>query len=60
MLAGLKAIVEGAGAQQQPRAFVNIMFHAALADLIMTRGARYFLTPKGRAFINGDEWSDVT
>lgn len=60
MLLGLRALKEGAAAQQQPRAFVNIMFEAALRDFIMTRGARYFLTEKGRAFINGQEWSETT
>lgn len=57
---GLRALREGDFAAQQPKAFTVIMFHAALLDLIETRGARYFLTPKGRAFVNGGEWSEVT
>ena len=58
--AGLRALREGDFTVQQPMSFVRIMFHAALLDLIETRGARYFLSPKGRAFINGEEWSNVT
>lgn len=60
MLLGLRAMREGDFAASQPRAFLNIMFHASLAGLITSRGARYFLTPKGRAFINGGEWSEST
>lgn len=60
MLLGLRSLREGDMTVHQPREFLRIMFHAALADFITTRGARYFLTPKGREFVAGGEWSEAT
>jgi hypothetical protein len=51
IVAGLKTLREGDYAAQQPIAFVKIMFHAGLYGLITAQGARFFLTPEGRAFI---------
>jgi hypothetical protein len=58
--AGLRTIREGYFATQQTMHFCRIMFDAAMRDFITTREAGYYLTDKGRAFINGGEWSNAT
>ena len=51
MVAGLRALVEGRLACEQPMAFVRIMFPASMAGLIETREAAYYLTDSGREAI---------
>lgn len=51
MLDGLRAMIEGGYAAQQPRRFVRIMFHASMAGYVETRGAALYLTEAGKAAI---------